>query len=194
MVRRFVLISILLAGLAGCSPSGGILVSEKAEDLGGNLFVETANDGSQFLVLDGEITPQTSFTFLALVQQSDVEGLVIAQSPGGNLLASHQIGREIKKRGMNTVVLVSCISACVDIFVAGDRREMTDISELGLHSATDRDVSIEIDRRYWREMGFPQVNEQAYQVPNNQLWIVSPKRARELRLATNILTSRNNPS
>ena len=189
MLHRFVLISILLAGLAGCAPSGGILVSEKAENLGGNLFVETANDGSQFLVLDGEITPQTSFTFLALVEQSEVEGLVIAQSPGGNLLASHQIGREIRKRGMNTVVLVSCISACVDIFVAGDRREMTDISELGLHSATDREVSIEIDRRYWREMGFPQVNEQAYQVPNDKLWIVSPKRARELRLATNILTS-----
>jgi len=189
MFHRFALISILLAVLAGCSPSGGILVSDKAENLGGNLFVETANDGSQFLVLDGEITPQTSFTFLALVEQSDVEGLVIAQSPGGNLLASHQIGREIKKRGMNTVVLVSCISACVDIFVAGDRREMTDISELGLHSATDREVSLEIDRRYWREMGFPQVNEQAYQVPNDKLWIVSPKRARELRLATNILTS-----
>lgn len=189
MLHRFVLISIVLAGLAGCSPSGGILVSDKAENLGGNLFVETANDGSQFLVLDGEITPQTSFTFLALVEQSNVEGLVIAQSPGGNLLASHQIGREIKKRGMNTVVLVSCISACVDIFVAGDRREMTDISELGLHSATDREVSLEIDRRYWSEMGFPQVNEQAYQVPNDKLWIVSPKRARELRLATNILTS-----
>jgi len=189
MLHRFALISILLAALAGCSPSGGILVSDKAQNLGGNLFVETANDGSQFLVLDGEITPQTSFTFLALVEQSNVEGLVIAQSPGGNLLASHQIGREIKKRGMNTVVLVSCISACVDIFVAGDRREMTDISELGLHSATDREVSLEIDRRYWREMGFPQVNEQAYQVPNDKLWIVSPKRARELRLATNILTS-----
>ncbi len=64
---------------------------------------------------------------------------------------------------------------------------MTDIAELGLHSATDRKVSIEIDRRYWREMGFPKVNEQAYRVPNDKLWIIKAKRARELRLATRIL-------
>ena len=189
MLQRFFFFAGLLAIVSACAPSGGLLVSDAADDVGGNLYVETADDGGQFLVLDGEITERTSFTFLALVEQAEVDGLVIAQSPGGNLLASHQIGREIKARGMNTVVLVSCISACVDIFVAGERREMTDIAELGLHSATDRDVSLAIDRRYWREMGFPEVNEKAYLVPNNQLWIIKPRRARELRLATRILTA-----
>ena len=164
MLQRFFIFSCILAIVAACAPQGGLLVSDDADNVGGNLFVETAQDGSQFLVLDGEITERTSFTFLALVEQADVDGLVIAQSPGGNLLASHQIGREIKARGMNTVVLVSCISACVDIFVAGARREMTDIAELGLHSATDREVSLEIDRRYWREMGFPEVNEKEWLV------------------------------
>ena len=60
-----------------------------------------------------------------------------------------------------------------------------------MHSATDRDISYEIDRRYWREMGFSRVNEQAYKVPNDKLWIIDAKRARELRLATNILSSKN---
>ena len=128
--------------------------------------------GSQFLVLDGEITPQTSFVFQAIVEQATVEGLVIAQSPGGDLLAAHQIGRTIKRQRMNTLVLVSCISACVDIFVAGRNREMTNIAELGLHSATNRDVSYQLDRKYWREMGFPTINEKAYRVPNNRLWIM----------------------
>ena len=36
-------------------------------------------------------------------------------------------------------------------------------------------------------MGFSRVNEQAYQVPNNKLWVITAKRARELRLATNIV-------
>ena len=179
---------LFLVLLVGCSVPGGLLVSEKAEAVGGNLFVETSARGDQFLVLDGEITAATSYAFQALLEQADVEGLVIAQSPGGDLLAAHQIGRAIKARKINTVVLVNCISACVDIFIAGEVREMTDIAELGLHSATDREFAYEIDRRYWGDLGFARVNEQAYQVPNDQLWIIPAKRALQLRLATNIIT------
>ncbi|MEM6385451.1 MAG: hypothetical protein AAF718_04350 [Pseudomonadota bacterium] len=186
-MRRFLALALTLLTLAACAPTGGLLVSDDARDLGGNLFIEPASGGGSFLVLDGEITPQTSFVFQAVTEQSDVRGLVIAQSPGGDLLAAHQIGRSLKRQRMNTLVLVSCISACVDIFVAGRNREMTELAELGLHSATNRDVSYEIDKKYWREMGFPTVNEKAYQVPNNRLWIMDSKRARELRVATNIL-------
>ena len=186
-MRRYLALVLAILALAGCAPTGGLMVSESARDLGGNLFVERADNGGSFLVLDGEITPQTSFVFEAVTQQADVQGLVIAQSPGGDLLAAHQIGRSIKRQRMNTLVLVSCISACVDVFVAGRNREMTDIAELGLHSATNREVSYEIDRRYWSEMGFPALNEKAYMVPNNRLWIMDAKRARELRVATNII-------
>ena len=186
-MRRFVAFALFLVTLGACAPTGGLLVSEDARDLGGNLFIEETGNGGSFLVLDGEITPQTSFVFQAVTEQADVQGLVIAQSPGGDLLAAHQIGRSLKRQRMNTLVLVSCISACVDIFVAGRNREMTDVAELGLHSATNREVSYEIDRKYWREMGFPTVNEKAYQVPNNRLWIMDARRARELRVATNIL-------
>ena len=189
MLGRLINFSTLLLLLSACAPSGGLLVSEAAEPVGGNLFVETSENGDQFLVLDGEITAQTSYVFLALVEQADVEGLVIAQSPGGDLLASHQIGRAIKERGINTIVLVNCISACVDIFIAGNIRGMTDLAELGRHSATDRDFAYEIDRRYWGELGFARVNEMAYQVPNDKLWIISAKRAQELRLATNIISA-----
>ncbi|WP_413718999.1 hypothetical protein [Silicimonas sp. MF1-12-2] len=189
MFGRLFVFSTAIAILLACAPSGGLLVSEKAEPIGGNLFVETTDSGDQFLVLDGEITAQTSYAFLSLVEQAEVEGLVIAQSPGGDLLASHQIGRAIKERGINTIVLVNCISACVDIFIAGKIREMTDLAELGLHSATDRDFAYEIDRKYWGELGFAKVNEMAYRVPNDKLWIVSAKRAQELRLATNIIAA-----
>lgn len=188
VIRRLILVAFALF-LTACAPTGGLLVSDGAEDMGGNLFVETTNAGDSFLVLDGEITAETSLVFQEVVRQADVEGLVIAQSPGGDLLASHQIGRTIKARKMNTLVLVSCISACVDVFVAGQRREMTDIAELGMHAATNREISYEIDRRYWREMGFSEVNEKAYKVPNNRLWIIDARRARELRMATTVLTS-----
>lgn len=184
---RLLLSAVLVLFVAACAPTGGVLVSDRARDMGGNLFVESARNGSSFLVLDGEITSETAYVFQALVDQTRVEGLVIAQSPGGDLLAAHQIGRTIKRERMNTLVLVNCISACVDIFVAGSNREMTDFAELGLHSATNRDVSYQLDRRYWREMGFSSINEKAYQIPNNRIWIMDARRARELRVATNII-------
>lgn len=186
-MRKFFALAFALLALTACAPTSGLLVSNDARDLGGSLYIEKASNGGSFLVLDGEITPQTSFIFEAVTEQADVQGLVIAQSPGGDLLAAHQIGRSIKRKRMNTLVLVSCISACVDIFVAGRNREMMEIAELGLHSATNRDVSYEIDRKYWREMGFSSINEKAYRVPNNRLWIMDAKRARELRVATNII-------
>ncbi len=189
MMLRLLLSGLLVLVVAGCAPTGGILVSNTAEPLGGNLFVETDKDGDQYLVLDGEITADTSYVFQALTESADMaSGLVIAQSPGGDLLASHQIGRTIRQKRMNTLVLVSCISACVDVFIAGRNREMTDIAELGLHSATNRDVAYDIDRRYWGELGFGAINERAYSVPNDSLWIISADRALELRLATRVLT------
>ena len=200
---RFLSCFLAIAVLAGCAPTGGFLVSDEAQSLGGNLFVEKLADGGHVMVLDGEIDRETAVVFRTVLNQVEANGLVIAQSPGGSVEAAHQIGRDIKARGMNTLVLNSCNSACVDVFVAGKQREMTDIAELGLHAPAvrswiawlpfvDTEPAIQetyvIDQKYWADMGFPLVNEKAYQVPNNRIWIIKPERARELRLATKILT------
>ncbi len=187
-MRKFCLSVFAAAGLAGCaSTTNGILVSPDAEEIGGNLFVEKLAAGGEVLVLDGEITPETAFFFQSILEQADVRGLVIAQSPGGNLLAAHQIGRAIADSDMNTAVLVSCISACVDIFIAGRDRSIAPLAELGLHSASDPEFGYAVDKPYWSRFGFEQVNEAAYQVPFGQVWIMNAQRARELRLATEIL-------
>ena len=203
MTRQSALISFVLLLLVGCAPTGGFLVSDDAQSLGGNLFVERLDDGGAIMVLDGEIDEETSFAFLTFLTRVRANGLVIAQSPGGSVDAAHRMGRAIKARKMNTLVLNACNSACVDVFVAGQQREMTDVAELGLHAPTIRtwyswmpfvDTSealaetYQIDRQYWSDMGFPLVNEKAYRVPNNRIWRISPQRARELRLATKILT------
>ena len=78
MRRTFALVLALL-GLAACAPTGGLMVSETARDLGGNLFVEEAVNGGSFLVLDGEITPQTSFVFEAVTQQADVQRTPVSE-------------------------------------------------------------------------------------------------------------------
>ena len=186
---RLLISAVLVFLVAACAPTGGLLVSDKARKMGGNLFIETADNGASFLVLDGEITSETAYVFQSLVEQARVDGLVITQSPGGDLLAAHQIGRTIKLKRMNTLVLATCISACVDIFIAGQNRGMIDQAVLGLHSATNRDVSYQLDRRYWREMGFTSINEKAYRIPNNRIWIMDAGRARELRVATSVISA-----
>ena len=187
-MRKFYLGTAVLLGLTACGASpNGLLVSPEADAVGGNLFVETLEDGGQVLVLDGEITPDTSYVFQSLAEYTEIDGLVIAQSPGGDLLASHQIGRTIAAEKINTAVLVSCISACVDIFIAGRERSIAESAELGLHSAEDREFGLSVDRPYWRSFGFGAVNEAAYKVPFDDIWIISAERAKELRLATEII-------
>ena len=180
--------ALALAALTACAvPQEGLLVSPDAEALGGGLYVETLADGDQVLVLDGEITGETSFLFQSVLQQADVFGLIIAQSPGGNLLAAHQIGRAIADNDINTAVLVSCQSACVDIFIAGTERSIAETAELGLHAASDPEFGYSLHQPYWASFGLSDVNEAAYQVPFGNIWIVDAERALELRLATEIL-------
>ena len=187
-MRAFLLVALVPLALGACARDiNGLLVSPDAHPVGGNLFVETLDRGGQLLVLDGEITPETSYAFLALLKRAEVGGLLIAQSPGGDLFASHQIGEAIAERGMNTAVLVSCLSACVDIFIAGRERAMGEEAELGLHAASDPETGYEVDKPYWRRFGFGAVNEAAYTVPFGDLWVIDAEQARELRLATEIL-------
>ena len=187
MISRLLGFFALIALTACAVPQDGLLVSPQAEPLGGGLFVETLKDGEQVLVLDGEITGETSFQFQAVLQQADVFGLVIAQSPGGNLLAAHQIGRAIEANGINTAVLVSCQSACVDVFIAGRERSIAADAELGLHAASDPEFGYSLDEPYWSSFGLAAVNDAAYKVPFGSIWIVNAEQAVRLRLATEIL-------
>ncbi len=187
MISRIFAVFALFAMSACAVPQQGLLVSPQAQSIGGGLFIETLRDGDQVLVLDGEITGETSFKFQSMLQQADVFGLIIAQSPGGNLLAAHQIGRVIADNEINTAVLVSCQSACVDIFIAGKERSIAENAELGLHAASDPEFGYSLDRPYWASFGLSAVNEAAYTVPFGDIWIVDAERAVELRLATEIL-------
>ena len=97
------------------------------------------------------------------------------------------MGDVVSQNRISTVVLALCYSACVDVFIAGKDRVMTPISTLGLHSASDPELGYEIDRAYWGRRGLGNVNEMAYQVAHDELWLIDAKRARDLRLATEIL-------
>jgi hypothetical protein len=52
-----------------------------------------------------------------------IEYVVLHQSGGGDSFAARRIGHDIRKRGLRTVVLGRCSSACANMFLAGVSRQ-----------------------------------------------------------------------
>jgi hypothetical protein len=179
---------VALIGLSGCAGTGGRLVTPDAIDIGGNLFVETLEDGGQIVVLDGEITEETSFVFNNLVEHSEKVGsLVVAQSPGGNVFASQQIGRAVQRSGSSVLVIADCLSACMNILIAGKSRVLDEFAVLGLHSSNAGAEGLADEERYWESFGFGHIIRAAYKVPHSDMWFIGAERALELRLATELV-------
>lgn len=180
---------LALCALAGCASPSGVFVDRHAVEIGGSLFfqpVGSPDSDEGLLVLDGPITPETSFSFLYTLETSNVTGLLITQSDGGNLVASHQVGDAIRARGIHTTVLGWCYSACVNIFIAGDNRLIHKDGQLGLHPASDPEFGYQLSKPYWGKLGLSNVNEAVYSRKTDELWYLSAERAQELRLATEI--------
>lgn len=186
MRRLAALAFLLFSGSACTTVPTGVLVSSKAIAIGGSLFIEEVEDGS-LLILDGPITLETAFAFLGLSEETEIRSLIVTQSPGGDLRASHRIGREIRDRGINTAVLDRCVSACLDIFIAGRLRGATPDAIFLLHGAANRELGYALDAPYWKEMGFGALNERVYALEENQLISISGEQALAMGLANDRL-------
>lgn len=188
---RLLVCSFSFAALAACNvPDVGPTSRAPQEevDLGGGLFLVSIDDEHYYLFLDGAITPETSFQFQSLTEHDDVRSLVIANSPGGNLQAAHQIGKTIQQEKISTALLGYCASACVDVFIAGQDREIDPQAVLAMHPATNRDFGYSIDAPYLGALGMGAINEAVYKMADNEVWEVSAARAIELKMATGYLT------
>jgi hypothetical protein len=104
-----------------------------------DISVNSAGVGKSSVVsIIGEIKPEDSKRFASLVVglPSAIVGLA---SPGGNVLASVQIGEVIREKRFTTIVpdKMICASACALIWLAGARRYVWDTAKIGFHGAFD---------------------------------------------------------
>ncbi|NIZ13606.1 hypothetical protein [Phaeobacter sp. HF9A] len=125
---------IATAGLA--LDSGG----ERFFVEGATLVFDTENVGED---QPSEIVIEDIERLRALLQESpDVTELRL-NSGGGSIYASSEIAWIVSDFGLDTQVDGECISACVDIFLAGARRRMTLGSKLGFHRRSWSPESVE---------------------------------------------------
>jgi hypothetical protein len=86
----------------------------------------------------GEIGPYDSARFSSLVAGLP-SAFVGLSSPGGNILASVQIGEMVREKRFSTIVpdKKTCASACALIWLAGVRRYVWETAKIGFHGAFD---------------------------------------------------------
>jgi len=88
------------------------------------------------LKIDGPITLGTAAELTeTLAQLPDIKTISIS-SVGGRIAEAVQIGAEIKKRNLNTIVSGHCESACTVVLLAGAQRIASFGSSVGFHQPT----------------------------------------------------------
>ena len=85
------------------------------------------------LIIQGELGFGTTNKLReAIAKHPDVK-LIGLDSPGGRVAEGNAIYHLVKENRMDTLVWNNCASACVDIYIAGKNRYLTDTAEFGLH-------------------------------------------------------------
>lgn len=99
-------------------------------------------------------------------------------SPGGRVVEARDLSALIARRGLTTVAVDNCASACTVLFMAGEERLLAPTSTLGFHRYRSPDPRQEeaeqnmaIDRRYFEARGLPSwFIDRAFTTPNGGMW------------------------
>lgn len=88
------------------------------------------------LLLEGDVSENASRRFVAFLNDlTSQPDYVLLHSPGGLVLEALQIGSEIRKRGLKTLLVSNsiCISSCPYVFSGGTERRVFEGAIIGLH-------------------------------------------------------------
>lgn len=94
-----------------------------------------------------EITDEDAARLRDILKKSPEITELQLNSVGGSVYAGQEIAGLVLEYGLDTLVDGTCISACVDVFLAGGRRRMTIGSSIGFHQ---RNWPSEAVHQYYR--------------------------------------------
>lgn len=89
---------------------------------------------NRMLMVQGQVSEALHQDFMLHVGQGGFREVWL-NSPGGNIHAGYRIAAEIRRRGLATRVPrgATCVSACVDLLLAGVLRFVDDEFSVGIH-------------------------------------------------------------
>jgi hypothetical protein len=91
----------------------------------------------EVIVAQGVIEPDTPQTFISFVNsaaaQPEARSVVLLSSPGGQVVASMELGIALRQMGAAVVVAGQCLSACVYAMMGGVKRVIPAQSVVGIH-------------------------------------------------------------
>ncbi|MEK0162432.1 ATP-dependent Clp protease proteolytic subunit [Phaeobacter sp. JH18-32] len=99
----------------------------------------------------GEITDDDIEPFREILDANPAITRLQLNSGGGSVYAGETIADIVQGHALDTWVVGECISACVDIFLAGDRRQMTLGSKIGFHQRDWAPKAVQSYYRLWRK-------------------------------------------
>ena len=103
----------------------------------------TGNNGQELTVIsvEGELVAGDEKRFADAAVRATSGTMVVLNSPGGNMLAGIQIGKDIRLEGFDTAVPqgLQCASACAFAWLGGTRRFMAEGATVGFHAVYTTD-------------------------------------------------------
>lgn len=100
---------------------------------------------------DGEIEEEDVEELKTILLDNPKITKLILSSEGGEIYSAREMADIIIDFELDTHVVGECTSACVDLFLAGDKRTMQKGSKLGFHQSGWDVASIKEYYNYWRE-------------------------------------------
>lgn len=172
------------------------------------LLAAATGDSSDTVFIEGDIDSNLVKDFIVELDKHHVDaGEVYIHSPGGNLFAGMQLGREIRKRGLNTnigqqgtgpdkVMPGACYSAAVLTFLGGCYRYCRTDSKIGVHrffspeqTPNDLDLAQLVSASivdYLRDMGVDStLLDRMARVGRDDILVLSAKDMQDLNVTNN---------
>ncbi|AHD01912.1 hypothetical protein [Leisingera methylohalidivorans] len=127
MLRVITVFSCLVLASAAAAKEA---LPQKFSLQGRTLVYDTEREADDDLA---EITEQDIGRLQEILKKNPEISELQLNSIGGSVFAGEEIAGLVLEYGLDTSVDGACISACVDVFLAGSRRRMTIGSKIGFH-------------------------------------------------------------
>ena len=197
-VHIFAVLAVVLG--AGLLARAGLVEDVRASedsienDLGQVALV--VSDDNRTLGFSGPIAFGVTRRVRAVLAAHPSITTVRLTSPGGRVVEARELSEVIARRGLTTVAVGNCASACTVLFMAGRERLLAPTSTLGFHrylspdpEQEEAEANMAIDRRYFRARGIPAwFVERAFATPNDEMWRPSLDEMRVANVVTGEMT------